>query len=64
MQLGFGLNMAPLVMKSIIDALQSQEESVGRATSAYIDNVYVSESIASAEHVRAKLAEYGLMSKD
>lgn len=31
---------------------------------AYIDDVYVNESIMSAEHVRAKLAKYRLMCKD
>lgn len=56
--------MAPLVMKSIIGIVQSQEVSVGRATLTYTDNVYVSESILSAEHVRVKLVVYGVMYKD
>lgn len=62
-RLGFGLNAAPLVMKSIIATVQSQEASIGRATSAYTDDVYVNENIMSAEYVRVKLAQYGLWCK-
>lgn len=61
--LGFSLKVAFLVMKFIIEAMQSQEESAGRMILTYIDDVYVNENIMFAEHVRAKLAEYRLMCK-
>lgn len=60
----FSLNVTPLVMKSIIDIVRSQEELAGRATLVYIDDVYVNESIMSAAHVRTKLAEYRLICRD
>ena len=37
-RLGFGLNVAPLIMKAIVSAVLSQEEAVGHAASAYIDD--------------------------
>lgn len=64
MLFGVGLNVSPLVMKFIIDAVRSQQESVGRATSVYIVNVYVNENTMSVEHIRTQFAEYGLMGKD
>ena len=54
--LGFDLNVAPLVVKSIIDAAPSHEDLFGRVTSANV-YVYVNESIISAEQVRAKMAD-------
>lgn len=62
-RLRFGLKVAFLVMKFIIEAMQSLEESAERMILAYIDDVYVNESIMFAEHVRAKSAEYRLMCK-
>lgn len=46
---GFSLNVAPPIY-----TVRLQEESIGRATSAYIDDVYV----------KAKLIQNGLMCKD
>ena len=63
-RLGFGLNVAPQIMKSIMDAVLSQEDVIKRATSAYIDDVYVNEDIAPASQVRATLARFGLVCKD
>ena len=42
-RLGFGLNVAPQIMKAIIDAVLSQEEKVKEGTSAYFDVIYVNE---------------------
>ena len=36
-RLGFGLNMAPLIMKSVIDAIIYQNHTIKRATLAYVD---------------------------
>lgn len=63
-RLGFALNVATIVMKSITDTVRSQVESAGRATSASVDDVYVNTSIIFAEHVRVKLVQYGMMCKD
>lgn len=41
-----------LVMKSIIDTMRSQTESMRRATSVYIDDVYVNESIESRDTLK------------
>ena len=63
-RLGFGLNVAPLVMKTIVNTVLKQEGEIDKATSAYIDDIYVNESISSASRVRAKMAEFGLSCKD
>lgn len=42
----------------------SQEEVTIRATSLYIDDIYVNESIMSADEVKEKLESFGLSSKD
>lgn len=57
-RLGFGLIVAPLVMKCINATVRSQE-SVGRATSPYIDDVYVNVSIMSAEHAKINRPSMG-----
>ncbi|GAB1604160.1 uncharacterized protein LOC115211658 [Argonauta hians] len=63
-RLGFGLNVAPMIMKAIVNTVLQQERGIDEATSAYIDDIYVNESIASAVRVREKLAEFGLVCKD
>ena len=60
----FRLNMAPQIMKAIIDAVLSQEEKVKDGISAYIDDIYVNEDSVSSLHVKAKLAQFGLICKD
>ena len=62
-RLGFGLNVAPQIMKTIVNAVLSQEKAIKDATSAYIDDVYVNEDIESASCVRDKLAHFGLECK-
>ena len=56
--------MAPQIMKAIIGAVLSQEEKVKEGTSAYFDDIYVNEDIVSSLHVKAKLAQFGLICKD
>ena len=63
-RLGFGLNVAPQIMKAIINAVLSQEEKVKKGISAYLDDIYVNEDIMSSLHVKAKLAQFGLICKD
>ena len=63
-RLGFGLNVAPQIMKAIINAVLSQEEKVKEGTSAYLVDIYVNEDIVSSLHVKAKLTQFGLICKD
>ena len=56
-RLGFGLNVAPLIMKAIVSAMLSQEE-------AYIYDIYVNEDVMPTIHVREHLARFGLECKD
>ena len=63
-RMGFGLNVAPSVMRAIVDAVLSKDEHIRRATSAYIDDVYINESVVSATCVKQHLDDFGLASKD
>ena len=63
-RLGFGLKVALQTMKAIFNAVLSQEEKVKEGTSAYLDDIYVTEDIVSSLHVKAKLNQFGLICKD
>ena len=56
--IGFGLNIAPSIMQAIVD------DAVWQAMSAYIDNVFINEDIASTTRVRQHLANIGLASQE
>ena len=62
--MGFGLNMAPSIMQTIVDAILTKDKCIQRATSAYIDDVYVDESIVPAACVKEHLYSFGLLSKE
>lgn len=53
-RLGFGLNVAPQIMISIVRAVLSQEEVIKKASSAYLDDVYINEDVIPTSRV----AEY------
>ncbi|XP_043222134.1 uncharacterized protein LOC122381710 [Amphibalanus amphitrite] len=59
-RLGFGLNIAPLVMKAVVRAVLDQDPDIGRAVLPYVDDLLVNEDIASAERVVAHFAQFGL----
>ena len=59
--LGFGLNVAPLVMKAVLDCVLSQDPLVRKGTE-YIDDILVNEDIVSAGYVEHHLRKYGLTS--
>ena len=63
-RLGFGLNVAPLIMKAIVSTVLSQEEAVGNLVSAYINDIYVNEDVMPMTHVREHLARFGHECKD
>ncbi|XP_043204508.1 uncharacterized protein LOC122371842 [Amphibalanus amphitrite] len=59
-RLGFGINLAPVVLKKILAAVLSWDAEVDRGTSPFIDDIFVNESVVPAEHVEAHLKQYGL----
>lgn len=63
MWLGFGLNVAPLILKSIINAVMSQDQTIKSAMLAYVNDIYISENLVSASHVRKHLSDYGFVRK-
>ena len=62
--MGFGLNVAPSIMQTIVDAILTKDKRIQRATSVYIDDVYVDESIVPAACVKEPLCSFGLLSKE
>ncbi|KFD64015.1 hypothetical protein M514_23725 [Trichuris suis] len=62
-RLGFGLNVAPTIMKAIVGLVRSLASDVSKGTSAYLDDILVDETIVSAHAVRKHLARYGLECK-
>lgn len=43
--MGFVLNVAPSIMQTIVDTILMKDEYIQRAVSAYIDDIYVDESV-------------------
>ena len=62
--MGFVLNVAPSIMRAIVEAALSKDDAVMQATSAYIDDVFINEDIVSAIRVKQHLANFGLKSKE
>uniref|UniRef100_A0A5S6QJ61 RNA-directed DNA polymerase n=1 Tax=Trichuris muris TaxID=70415 RepID=A0A5S6QJ61_TRIMR len=62
-RLGFGLNVAPLIMKAVVKCVLSQDPNVEKGTSAYIDDIMVNEDVVGAGQVEQHLARYGLSCK-
>ena len=62
-RLGFGLNVAPLVMKTVIAAALSLDESVRKAASPYVDDIFVNEDLMAASDVHKHLEKCGLICK-
>ena len=50
-RLAFGLNVALLVMKYVISMIRSQDQEIKSAMLAYVDDIFIDESIVSAAHV-------------
>ncbi|XP_043225017.1 uncharacterized protein LOC122383025 [Amphibalanus amphitrite] len=62
-RVGFGLNVAPSVMKAVVQAVLSRDANVARAVVPYVDDLLVDESIISAERVVDHFTRYGLECK-
>ena len=55
--------MAPSVMKSVLTAVLTQDETVDRATSTYPNDIFVNEDVLSVQCVENHLLRYGLECK-
>ena len=62
-RMGFGLNIAPLVLKKILSAVLSWDEMINTAVSPYLDDLLVNENVASAAEVVSHLHRHGLICK-
>lgn len=58
-RLGFGLNVAPLIMRAVLECVLSQDPVVRKGTSAYVDDILVNEDVVSAKYVEQHLEKYG-----
>ena len=63
-RMGFGLNVAPSIMQTIVDAILMKDKRIQRATSVYIDDVHVDESIVPVAHVKKHLYSFDILSKE
>ena len=63
-RLGFGQNVAPQIMRSVVKAVIGQDETVSSATFSYVDDIFVNESVCSAAQVKTHLELFGLTCKD
>lgn len=63
-RMGFGLNVAPKIMSKILSRVLSVNKQLSTGTDHYIDDIYVDESVVTAEDVKSHLLTYGLISKD
>ena len=63
-RLGFGLNVAPRVMKTVLETVAEQDTNVKKAVSSYVDDVLVNEEVLSAEEVAEHLRACGLECKE
>ena len=62
-RLGFGINVAPAVMKAVLTTVLKEDMEVQRAASPFVDDIYVDNSVVSTERVREHLFKYGLRCK-
>ncbi|XP_043215697.1 uncharacterized protein LOC122378555 [Amphibalanus amphitrite] len=62
-RLGFGLNVAPAVMKAVVRLVMAQDAAVERAVCPYVDDLLVDEAVVSAEHVVEHFERFGLECK-
>ena len=63
-RLGFGISVAPRVMRTVLEAVAKQDEEVAKAVSCYVDDVLVNEAVMSADKVSEHLRAFGLECKE
>ena len=62
-RVGFGLNIAPLIMKAVVREVLSQCPTMMKAVLPYVDDLCVNEDIVSADEVVAHFFKFGLECK-
>ncbi|XP_037069745.1 uncharacterized protein LOC119091199, partial [Pollicipes pollicipes] len=62
-RLGFGLNVAPLIIKAVFRAVLAEDADMQRAVLPYVDGLLVDENIMSADRVVRHFARFGLAYK-
>ncbi|KRY45323.1 hypothetical protein T03_10195, partial [Trichinella britovi] len=61
--LGIDLNVAPFMMKAVLNCVLSWDPDVRKGTSANIDDILVNESVVAVDRVKRHLPHYGLTCK-
>ena len=62
-RVGFGLNVGPVMMKKVVEAVLNQDAEVKRATIPYVDDLCVNEDVVTADRVMEHFSQYGLECK-
>lgn len=62
-RLGFGLNVAPKIMTSVVNKVLSMNNIVREATDSYVDDIIVNNDLVTNEQVLSLLDKYGLKAK-
>ena len=63
-RLGFSCNVAPQIIKTLISVVLAQEKTIEKATSAYLDDIYINKDIVLLMSIWAKLVQFGLVCKN
>ena len=62
-RLGFGLNIAPQVMKAVVKTILAQDPKIEGAVLPYVDDLLVNEDLVSVDQVAAHFSAFGLECK-
>ena len=62
-RMGFGLSVAPEVMRAVVKIILAQDPLVERGVLGFIDDLLVDESVVDAEHVIEHFSRFGLECK-
>ena len=62
-RMGFGLNIAPTIMAEIVRKVLSFDQRINVDTGSYVDDIFVDETIVSAEEVKHLFRSFGLECK-
>ena len=53
-----------MIIKSVVSAIVEQDDKMKKATSTYLDDIFVDENVVNMEYIRKHFSKYGLKSKD
>ncbi|KAF0313347.1 Gag-Pro-Pol polyprotein [Amphibalanus amphitrite] len=62
-RVGFGLSIAPLIMKAVVRKVLAQSPGLAEAVLPYADDLLVNEAVVSADEVAEHFARFGLTCK-